>query len=51
MRRNNPKWGIVMMYNSLRDIDNFCIVNKLTAKEKEKIGRAVQIGKTILNLD
>lgn len=40
-----------MTYNSWRDIDNFSIVNKLTAREKEKICRAVQLGKTMLNLD
>lgn len=40
-----------MNYTDLKHLENFCISNKIYGKDKEKIGKAIRDGKSIVTLD
>lgn len=50
VRKNNIRGALVMIYNDMKNVENFCIVNKIYGKDKEKIIKAVQTNKTLINL-
>jgi hypothetical protein len=40
-----------MFYSDIRQVDQFCITNKIYGKEKEKVLKAVQTNKASLTLE
>lgn len=41
---------MVMSFSESKQIEHFCIVNKIFGKEKDKLLRAVQANKSIIHL-
>lgn len=40
-----------MTYTDIKQLENFCISNKIYGKEKERIAKAIRDGKNIISLD
>ena len=40
-----------MNYENLKNVQHYCILNKLYGKDKDKIMKAVQLGKSTVFLD
>ena len=49
IRRSNPK-PLMMSYSDYKQVDQFCVVNKIFGRDKDKIMRAAKSNKTCITL-